>query len=312
MHLFFLCPFVRAAWFAHPWYLRTDLLTENHHSMQNIIHALLNMNHPHASIPNIFNFLWCIWKSRNDCLFARKCTFPHQVQLAAVAMAECNTVQEDPPDNSNYILQSHINRDNNLVLQQGCTIRSDLLISGAKIFADASFKCSKIPGLSNGSAATGIGVFLNFLQDNRSIQVQIQASAPLTSSPLQAEAQALLLAAKATQLLQIVQPTFLTDNLSLTKAAANMNVTADSTPWVIRESLADFYRTTQHLQLQVFHISREVNGIVHNVAHQVLSRSLEPVYSYFGSAHRNRTCHVISILSTLKLQGFVLHDVHCF
>ena len=88
MHLFFICPFVRAAWFAHPWYLRTDLLTENHHSMQNIIYALLNMNHPYASIPNIFNLLWCIWKSRNDCLFARKCTFPHQVHLAALAMAE--------------------------------------------------------------------------------------------------------------------------------------------------------------------------------------------------------------------------------
>ena len=211
-------------------------------------------------------------------------------------MRECNTVQEAPPHNPNSTTHAHINRDNSLVLQEGCTIRSDLLISGAKIFSDASFKCSKISGLSNGVAATGIGVFLNFLQDNRSIQVQIQASAPLTSSPIQAEAQALLLAAKAAQILQVEQPTFLTDNLSLAKAAANRNVIADSTPWMIREFLADFYRITQHLQSQVFHISREINGIAHNVAHQVLSRSLEPVYSCFGSAHRNKTCPVISTL----------------
>ena len=73
-------------------------------------------------------------------------------------MAECNTVQEALPDNPNSALHAHINRDNSLMLQQGCTIRSDLLLSEAKIFSGPSFKCSKIPGLSNGDAATGIGV----------------------------------------------------------------------------------------------------------------------------------------------------------
>ena len=90
MHLFFCCAFARASWFAHPWYIRSDLLTENHLSMQSVIHVLLNMNHPYASISNIFNFLWCIWKSRNDCLFARKMPLPHQVYIAASALAKHN------------------------------------------------------------------------------------------------------------------------------------------------------------------------------------------------------------------------------
>ncbi|KAI4992550.1 hypothetical protein ZWY2020_057605, partial [Hordeum vulgare] len=104
----------------------------------------------------------------------------------------------------------------------------------------------------------------------------------------------------------------LTDNLSLAKAATNRNVTTYFTPWVIGESHVDFYRTTPHLQPQVFHISREINGIAKSVAHQVLNRSLEPVYNCFGSAHKDITCPVISILSTLNLQDFVLHVVHCF
>ena len=35
--------------------------------------------------------------------------------LLALAMAECNTVQEAPPDNSNSSLRAHINRDTSLV-----------------------------------------------------------------------------------------------------------------------------------------------------------------------------------------------------
>jgi hypothetical protein len=49
----------------------------------------------------------------------------------------------------------------------------------------------------------------------------IQASTSLTSSVLQAEAKALLLAAKLTMLLNINRPTFLTDNQILAKAAAS-------------------------------------------------------------------------------------------
>ena len=195
---------------------------------------------------------------------------------------------------------------------QGSTLTTDLLIDGAKIYSDASFRCSKVPGLPNGSVATGIGVFLKFVQGNKYVDVQVQASAPTTTSPIQAEALSLLLAAKITQLLQVAQLTFLTDNISLAKAAATRSVCADSTPWAIRAPLADFFRVTDDLHSQVFHISRKINGVAHNDAHQVLSSATEPVFSCFGSAHRNMLCPVTSIICTLPLQGFVLHALFCY
>ena len=192
---------------------------------------------------------------------------PHQIFMATMALDESSKLNDASPDGTKtYSLQQNTTNSTLLPLQ-GQTIRTDLLISGAKIYSDASFKCTKIPGLTHGQTATGIGVYLNSLQDQRSTQVQIQASTEPTFSPLQAEAHALVLAARVTQLLQISQPMFLTDNLSLAKAAASKNVLADAIPWSIRKLIAEFYNTTRQLQSQVFHISREINGIAQNVAH---------------------------------------------
>ena len=312
MHLFFRCTFARASWFAHPWYLRSDLLTENHLSMQSVLHALLNMNHPYASISNIFNFLWCIWKSRNDCLFARKMPLPHQVHIAASALAEHNNYLQNSVHDGKQTDQLLTSHNISTLPQQGCTVRTDLLISGAKIYSDAAFNWSKIPGLVHGTTATGVGVFLCFLQDQAEVNVQIQASTQNTSTPLQAEALAFLLAAQIAHRLHINRPTFLTDCLSLAKAAAERSVLADSTPWSIRKYLAEFFSLTKDLQAQVFHISREINGIAHNVAHQVLRCSIEPDISCFASAHSHRTCPVVSLLSNINFQGYVLHAVRCY
>ena len=312
MHLFFRCTFARASWFAHPWYIRSDLLTENHLSMQSVILPLLNMNHPYASISNIFNFLWCIWKSRNDCLFARKMPLPHQVHIAASALAEHNNYLQNSVHDGKQTDQLLTSHNISTLPQQSCTVRTDLLISGAKIYSDAAFNCSKIPGLVHGTTATGVGVFLCFLQDQAEVNVQIQASTQNTSTPLQAEALAFLLAAQIAHRLHINRPTFLTDCLSLAKAAAKRSVLADSTPWSIRKYLAEFFSLTKDLQAQVFHISREINGIAHNVAHQVLRCSIEPDISCFASAHSHRTCPVVSLLSNINFQGYVLHAVRCY
>ena len=69
IHLFFLCDFATASWFDPPWYIKSNVLVHDHSNMHNIILALLNINNSHAPISNSFNFLRCIWKERNDCLF---------------------------------------------------------------------------------------------------------------------------------------------------------------------------------------------------------------------------------------------------
>lgn len=280
--------------------------------MQSFILNLLNMNHPHASIPNILNFMWCIWKSRNDCLFARRNSLPHHIHIAAKALTDQTTIVLHTSNQKQVDDQAHRQETSNQMPTQGHTLRTDLLIAGPKVYSDAAFRCKKIPGLLNGAAATGVGVFLNFFQGQTEVNVQIQASAPITNSPLQAEALALLLAAQVSNRLRISQPTFLTDCLSLAKAAADQKNLAASIPWTIRHTLADFFSLTRDLQAQVYHISREINGIAHNVAHQVLRSASEPDICCFASAHRNLSCPVVSLLSNFSFQGYVLHAVRCY
>ncbi|XP_044444408.1 uncharacterized protein [Triticum aestivum] len=312
MHLFFLCDFARAAWFLNPWCIRMDILVQSNPNIHSIFLALINMNHPHASLPNILNFMWCLWKARNDYLFSRKKSLPYHINTAAIAL--CNEL-----DDSIHISSQLKSNEmvgvlplTNQIPMQGKTIKSDLQVTGPKVYSDAAFRCKKIPGLTQGSVATGIGIYLSLPQDQLEVNVQIQASTVITDTPLQAEALALLLAARVAKQLCISQPTFLADNLSLASWAASRKIKESTTPWTIRKILVDFFCYSSDLQSQVFHISREINGIAHNVAHQVLTSVVEPDICCFASAHRNMTCPVVFLLSTFQFQGFVIHAVRCF
>jgi hypothetical protein len=72
MHMLFLCPFSKAAWFSSPWYIKTEVIAENNHSIPQMLNILLNSAHPEININSLYTFLWCLWKARNDTLFGRK------------------------------------------------------------------------------------------------------------------------------------------------------------------------------------------------------------------------------------------------
>jgi hypothetical protein len=72
---------------------------------------------------------------------------------------------------------------------------------------------------SNCTTKTGLGIFCEFTEGDSTTKILIQASTLLAPSPLYAEASALLLATKIDAALNLSRPTFLTDNLTLAKAA---------------------------------------------------------------------------------------------
>ncbi|XP_047057253.1 uncharacterized protein LOC124663618 [Lolium rigidum] len=269
IHLFFTFHFTRVAWFTYPWFIRSELLVNNCNSLSQILTKFMTINHPHASLENILTFMWCLWKSRNDNLFCRKPGAPHQVFQAARAI-QLNMEMQDPSVVFSLQIQSNASREHAAKQNtdtayffppQGSTISTDLHISGVKIFSDASWKATSIPG-RYGSQAIGIGLYIQIQSNQTKCDVMIQASTEQTSTPLKAEAAALLFAVKVARLLKLQEVTFLKDNLSLAKAAATCSISAHQVPWELREVLASFFQASAHLQASIYHVKRDLNGVL--------------------------------------------------
>lgn len=316
IQLFFTCNFARAAWFNGPWFIRSNYLTANCDSLSQIILNLLNMNHPHASLPNILTFMWCLWKSRNDNLFGRKEGAPHQIQHMAHAIQQnlelVDTLQTSSMQEQEANQQIRDGTRTQPGARPGSTIKTDLSITGPKLYSDAAWKTHKIPGAA-GITSTGLGVFCQYQQGRNNVTIFIQSSSsPSSPSPLQAEALALLLAARAASLLQLHHATFLTDNQFLARAAAASSTVDPQVLWEIRPHIANFKQASQELAPTVYHIARDLNAVAHNCAQQVIRQTQsEPIFSCSNSAHTNGTCPTALHLHNLNSQGIVLHTVMC-
>uniref|UniRef100_A0ACD5WKA5 Uncharacterized protein n=1 Tax=Avena sativa TaxID=4498 RepID=A0ACD5WKA5_AVESA len=139
------------------------------------------------------------------------------------------------------------------------------------------------------------------------------ASKQGVSSPMQAEAEALLLAAAVAQNLNIQNPVFFSDCRNLTLAAAAPDERDQLVPWEIRKQINQFHRLIKHLGSQIFHISREINGVAHCCAHQA-RRSIGslPTNSCRTLAHSKINCPIISSIRKMQDDGLVIMDVQCF
>ena len=97
--------------------------------------------------------------------------------------------------------------------------------------------------------------------------------------------------------------TFLTDCLTLAKYAPLANILDPSIPWNIRKDLANFFKHSAALNPKVFHISREVNGVAHNLAHQVFRANRDTQICCFAGNHSSNSCNVLSLLSNFQIPG---------
>ena len=148
--------------------------------MHSVLFDLLRMGHPHGSISSVLIFLWCLWKARNDFLFDRKKALPHQVHIAALALAsDCYDNLPCLPSKQD---QAHNQLPPNQLIMKGRTLKTDLLIVGPKIYSDAAYRTKKVPGLLQGEVATGVGVYITMNFNQKEINVQVQASAPPATS----------------------------------------------------------------------------------------------------------------------------------
>jgi hypothetical protein len=69
MHMLFLRPFSKAAWFSSPWFIRTEAIAAHNQSVSQMIQALLSLGHPHISLTSLYTFLWCFGNQETMLFF---------------------------------------------------------------------------------------------------------------------------------------------------------------------------------------------------------------------------------------------------
>ncbi|XP_024313489.1 uncharacterized protein LOC112270064 [Brachypodium distachyon] len=186
IHIFFLCPFAKAAWFAAPWFIGSEFYVQHENTIINTLIAISKSGHPKGSIQNIFTFLWCIWKSRNNFLFNRKLTssiqvFPNAKSLIAGTELELTA---DPTTEK----------------EQGDQTSRSILISTSQISHLQEFNIYldvawKDPGTEDGLAPAGLGIFIKSRNPQNRWIAQIQAISSPVLSAIHDEALGALLAA---------------------------------------------------------------------------------------------------------------------
>jgi hypothetical protein len=270
--------------------------------------------------------MWCLWKSRNDNVFARKPGAPSQIYQMTKAMHDnlemsnfSSQISLKEQTKSIYQRSRSFDEGNEGTIQnqasaklprQGETLETDLHITDTKFFSDVTWKTKKAPGIAN--TVSGIGIYCNIRENNHNATALIQASMPRLPSVLQAESQALLVAAEIAVKLHTQKPTFMTDNSILAKAATAQTITDQQIPWEIRKQIAMFKMLVTDNNAQIYHVKRNLNGVAHNCAHQAIRQNQSmPIYNCINSTHRNSNCPIIDAVKQINSENLVIHAVNC-
>jgi hypothetical protein len=268
-----------------------DLITQNAQNFHTIVLQLLALNHPHINTTNIFTFLWCLWKMRNEKLFNNLESQPSQVIIRTNALINSLQIPKHPkPTPKMNETPSH------------------LLYSGPRIFVDAAWK--KRP---NGQPSkAGIGIHITWKQGLHITDVLISARTVPVSTPLQAEAEGLLIAASIVSSLILQDPYFFTDNLGLAKAVQTNGGANPNVLWEIRRQAVQFQENMQPLRPSIFHINRSLNAIAHHYAQKAKTLpTASPLCCCTNSTHTAYSCPVSVAINRLTLAGPMIVSAQC-
>jgi hypothetical protein len=263
MHLLILCPFSKAAWFSHPWYIKTEHLAAAQPSIPGMIQSLLSSGHPHINLSNLYTYLWCLWKARNDVLFDRKNCRPPQVYAVANAIIQGAKLEATSTEERQKLLMV----DNQLQISPpNLEQHNSDLFAGNVIFSDAAWRVES----HRATGKTGIGVVIQLQGNQHCQQLHVSALAPLASSPLQAEAYGLHLAAILADLMHIKDPYFYTDSSVLASAASATDIFLAPGHWEVRPLLAQIQSCPSFQHSRISHIHRSRNVKAHHQARLAL------------------------------------------
>lgn len=298
MHMLFLCPFSKAAWFCSPWYIKIEFLAAHHRSIHDMIEALLNSGHPHITLTTLYTFLWCLWKARNDALFCRKLCRPSQVYAASNAIIQATKLEvvASIEENKPAPPEAHMPQ----------SILQNPRFSGNTVFCDAAWEIQQ--NLSTKPA--GIGVVIQAQSSNHFQQLHVSAMSPPASSPLQAETYGLLLATMLTDVLHIQDPYFYTDCSVLASAALATNIFSAPGHWENRPLLAQIQASPSFHQNNIGHINRNENIKAHHLARLALKIKSRPV-AFRCLCSGSEACTSRDVLSQISVFPFTLLSVKC-
>jgi hypothetical protein len=298
MHLLFLCPFSKAAWYCHPWYIRIETLAAMHHNVPALIQALLLSGHPQINQTSLYTFLWCLWKARNDCLFNKKRPSPANV------FAVSNAIMQEAQLEVTGCSENQHNAQQSYHLTPMVQIPSSF--AGEAIFCDAAWKLEQ----DAYSAPAGIGIFIQMEHNQHCKQMYISAMSPPASSPLQAETFGLLLATKLADLLQLQAPRFFTDNSILTSAATTTNIVQAPGHWMIRPLIADIQSSNSFQAKRISHLHRSFNVKAHHQA-RLATRLHNRTLTFRCLCSNKGKCPYRDIFAVASMDPFMLLSVKC-